>query len=74
LWFLYISLPTIVAVFVMNKYLHTLDENFEAAEKFEQGMIYLGNNIYKDEAKSGGGHQEKKNVPHKQIIPAPKRK
>jgi len=42
------TLPTIVVVFVMNKYLHTLDKNFEAAENFERGMISLGKNICGD--------------------------
>lgn len=37
-------------------------------------MISLGKNIYGDDAKAGSGHQEKKNVPHRQIIPALKRK
>jgi len=56
-----------------NKDLHTLDENFEATEIFEQGMISLGKNIYGDDSKIGSG-QENKNVLHKPIIPAPNRK
>jgi len=49
------ALPTIIVVFVMNKYLHTLDESFKAVEKFEQGIIYLGKKIYRGNAKSSNG-------------------
>jgi len=57
------ALPIVTSVFIMNKDIHTLDENFEAMKKFKQGMIYLGKNIYRDDAEVGDGHLEKKNVP-----------
>ena len=58
------SLPTTAAVFVMNKYLQTLNENFEETDKFEQSMVSLGKSINGDDSKPSGG-QEKKNVPQK---------
>jgi len=57
----------------MKKYFHTLDENFDAAEKFEQGMISLGKSINANDPKPSGG-LENKNVPQKKIMLAPKNK
>lgn len=56
--FYLLALPIFVAVFVMNKHLHTLDENFGVVEKFEQGMVSLGKNISGDNSKP----QKNKNV------------
>lgn len=47
--------PIVTAIFMINKYLHTLDEKFEAAEKIEQGMISLGKNICGDDTKTSSG-------------------
>ena len=66
------ALPIFVVFFFMNKYLHTLDENFKAAEKFEQWMISLGKNICRDDTNTSGDQQEKKQTEQKQITHAPK--
>lgn len=59
--FYHSTLPIGVRVFVIKKYLHTLDENFDAAKKIKQGMISLGKSINGDNSKPSRG-QEKKNV------------
>lgn len=67
------ALPTTAAVLIMNKDLHTLEENFEAAEKFDQGMISLEKNINVEDNKPSS-IQDKSNAPHKKTTPTPKGK
>jgi len=67
------ALPTTPSVFMMNKDLHTLEENFEATEKFEQDMISLGKSINVEDNKPNGT-QDKRNAPHKQTTLAAKGK
>lgn len=74
MWFLSFTITHHRHHFFHEKKLHTLYENIEVAEKFEQGMISLGKNICGDYAKTSGGQQEKNKVTQKRITPVPKRK